>query len=609
MQKSIYFRRVLALLLLALLLWAILTALLYSFISRPIFTRIKVDELQPKAEVIAGMASKNFLENDPYFDTLLNSSFDFFDAWIFVVDGLSGVILNNSLPASSAEIEPEIRSQINENMPSLMSGKYSSLWFSSRLKQSAGSGEMLFIGVPVQLLFGSKTNTVGAVFFVRPLEELNAGLRSMNTALMVSSLLVFLLMIVPAYFATARLIRPLRQTCDVAQAMAAGDFGVRADARQKGEIGELAATMNNLAAKLEANLSALTMERNRLSQILEGMSEGLIAVDRSLGITKANPAVGCLLGSASPGEPIHDFSQLPDRADLIQAFKKAIMENDEVTLTLLHNGCNILGQIAPLCDESGQVAGAVGLFRDVTESVHLEQTRRDYVANVSHELRTPLTAMRALIEPLRDGLVTSDSDRHRYYGIMLRETIRLSRLINDMLELSRLQAGSLSIAVEPFDLQPLMDELEQKMAVQAEDSDLILHFPDNLGQCPRVIGNQDRVEQVLVILIDNAMKYTPAGGKIDLHLSWNDRQVFIAVQDTGIGIAAEDVSKVFDRFYKADKAHQQPGTGLGLAIAREILLQMGQAIQVKSELGHGSVFSFTLDRAVNQSTRPDMELL
>ncbi|MEA4890193.1 MAG: ATP-binding protein [Clostridiaceae bacterium] len=594
MQKSVFFRRVLALLLVALLLWALLTALLYSVLSRPVFTRIKVAELQPKAVSIANMAAQNYMQADPYFDELLDSAFDLFDVWIFVVDGLSGDIRNTTLPDESADSENEIYTQIGKNMPQLMTGDYSSLWFTGRLNQNAS--EMLYIGVPVYQHFGRQTSVVGAVFFVKPLKELDAGLNSMNIALLVSTLLVFILMIVPTYLATAKLVRPLRQTRDVALAMAAGNFQVRADTRQRGEIGELAATMNNLAQELSQTISALTLERNRLKQVLDGMSDGLIAVDTEGLITQTNQAAWSLLDFDNHLQPEKEqnlFSHIPDIAS---AFTKAMQDNQPDQCTVNRGTRIIRVQIEPLQASTGDVAGAVGLLHDITEMEHLEQTRRDYVANVSHELRSPLTAMRALIEPLHDGMVPREDDRQRYYGILLREIIRLSRLIDDMLELSRLQSGTLSMNLESFDLRGLLRELDAKYAARADDMGLELVLPKNLFQCPAVIGDPDRVEQVLVILLDNAMKFTASGGKIQILLNWNPKQVQISVEDNGIGIDQSDIPHVFDRFYKADKAHQQPGTGLGLSIAREILLHMGQTISVRSETGRGTRFTFTLAR-------------
>ena len=597
MNKSIFFRRVLAILLLALVLWTALTALFYSLFSRPVFTQIKVRDMQPKAEVIAELASKSFLSGDIFLNSLLQSSFELFDAWIFVVDGISGEIRINSLPAGEDASLEFINESISRNLDQLLTGDFASLWFTANLPRASGTSEVLFIGVPVKISFGTQDSVVGAIFFVAPMDEMNAGLSSMNIALLFSSLFVLMLMAGPVYLVIARLTRPLRQTRDVALAMANGDFTVRADATQRGEIGELAATINNMAAKLAASIADLTLERNRLRQILGGMSEGLLAISQDELVTQSNPALGRLLGLGSLPEPGSSLSLLSGCAGLSEAFRSAITENHDVSLALRRGEHIIEGQISPLSELSGTVIGAVGLFRDVTEAERLEQTRRDYVANVSHELRTPLTAMRALVEPLHDGMVSSEDDRKRYYGIILQEIIRLSRLINDMLELSRLQAGTLSIPQTDFDLEQLLHDLADRVGLQAEDAGLVLELPANLADCPPVRGNPDRIEQVMIILVDNAFKFTPAGGTVSISVDWNQSQVFISVEDSGSGIAAEDVGHVFERFYKADKAHQQPGTGLGLAIAREILQQMGQTITVRSEPGHGAVFTFTLARA------------
>lgn len=605
MQRSVYFRRILLLLLVALLLWTVLTAMTYSMLSKPVFTRIKVDELKPKAQTMANIAAASFLQPDPYFDTILNSAFEFFDAWVFVVDGLSGKIRNTSMPEQSNLAELEIQTQINQQTEGILTGEYSSVWFTRRMRGSGG--EMLFIGVPVNLRFGSQSNVVGAVFFVKPLEELSLGLRNLNIALFTSSLFVFLLMLYPTYKATARLIQPLRQTRDVALAMGEGDFSVRADTRQKGEIGELATTMNNLAEQLSGSISALTLERNRLRQILEGMGEGLIAVDTSCHITQINQAALSLIGykngfsDSENSQPLATLTNgqqtFKEEGLFLDAFIRVLDDQDATQITLTHvSDRRILLHISRLLDSRGRIAGAVGLLRDITESERLEQTRRDYVANVSHELRTPLTAIRALLEPLNDGMVSEEADQRRYYGILLRETARLSNLINDMLELSRLQAKSLPIHMKRMNLDELTADLAIKYQTQMDDLDLKFYISDKASSCPDAYADQERVEQILVILLDNAMKFTPSGGRIDLLLSWDNDLIYLTVADTGMGISPEDIDHVFDRFYKADKAHQQPGTGLGLSIAKEILIQMGQQITVESTPGQGTAFTFTLSR-------------
>jgi len=256
----------------------------------------------------------------------------------------------------------------------------------------------------------------------------------------------------------------------------------------------------------------------------------------------------------------------------------------------------VLGMtITPLTDLDGQVAGAVGLFLDITESERLERTRRDYVANVSHELRTPLTAMRALIEPLSEGMVRDEETRSRYYAIMLRETLRLSRLINDLMELSRLQSGQLSLTARPVNLQDILGDLAEKYTAAAAERGLT--YECRARELPQVLANPDRVEQVLVILLDNAMKYTPEGGRVAVEAKVDDEKVTLCVADTGVGIDPADQPYVFDRFYKVDRAHTGLGSGLGLSIASELMKAMGETLWLKSEPGKGSRFYFTLKRA------------
>ena len=238
----------------------------------------------------------------------------------------------------------------------------------------------------------------------------------------------------------------------------------------------------------------------------------------------------------------------------------------------------------------------MGIVSDVTSAERLEQTRRDYVANVSHELRTPLTAMRALIDPLRDGLIKTEEQRQMTYDVVLRETMRLTRLVSDMLELSRLQSGKASLTKSVFCPGPLLELIRETYSAYAEDyqQTFIYDVPDVL---PDVLGNPDRTQQVLIALLDNAFKYSNEGGTVTLSVSVTGDVIRVTVRDTGIGISPEDLPHVFDRFYKADKSHGGKGTGLGLAIAYEIMKQLGEDMKVESIQGLGSAFTFTLHTA------------
>ena len=203
--------------------------------------------------------------------------------------------------------------------------------------------------------------------------------------------------------------------------------------------------------------------------------------------------------------------------------------------------------------------------------------------------------MRALVEPLKEGMVTSEADRMRYYDIILRVVMRLSRLINDQLELSRLQSGTLAIQKSKMTMDDLVYDVCDRYNAIAEEHGLTLSILTDFSECPPVFANADRVEQMLIILLDNAIKYTEKGG-VSVSASWDDEKVVLSVRDTGVGIADEDLPYVFDRFYKVDKAHSGKGSGLGLSIAKELLNRMDEQIWVESEKGVGSAFSFTVHR-------------
>lgn len=222
---------------------------------------------------------------------------------------------------------------------------------------------------------------------------------------------------------------------------------------------------------------------------------------------------------------------------------------------------------------------AANLNRMADELSALEQTRRDYVANVSHELRTPIASIRSLAETLNDGIVTDEQERNRYYGYILRESSRMGSLINDLLELSRLQSGGVALEREPFDLNALLTEITEDMALAASYSDIGLSYePASLPLCD---SNADRVKQVLVALMDNAVKYAPDDTAVRVNASSACGMITVTVTNPG-HIADEDIPHLFERFYKADKAHSGNGTGLGLAIAKEIVTLLGGAIGVRN---------------------------
>lgn len=384
---------------------------------------------------------------------------------------------------------------------------------------------------------------------------------------------------------------------DAAARASRGELELHADESAPDVIGETAKALNGLSTELSRNMYMLIVERNRLQNMLDGLSEGIVAIDSSGTITHVNPAIASMFEQkqVAVGLPDARMKVIPDKS-VWEDFDTVLASREPVTRNLTIRDTVVRMMLTPIVDEIGATAGAVGLFSDITQLERLERTRREYVSNVSHELRTPLTAVRGLIEALKDGLVREESDRMRYYDIILRETLRLSRLINDQLELSRLQSGNVAIEKQRMNsLDDLIYDVCDRYHSIAEEHGLELNIENDLSGIPPVWANSDRVEETLIILVDNAIKYTEKGS-VNVSASWDDEKVTISVRDTGIGIAEEDLPYVFDRFYKVDKAHSGKGSGLGLSILTELMNRMHETVSVESTKGVGSTFSFTVHR-------------
>lgn len=623
MLRSALLRRTLLLVISTLLLSTLLTMGIYQIVSPRVFAENKTAELLPNARSTASLVEMYYRGELPWssLSSNLRKYASGWSAYVWAIDNWGRSLIGTQSGGKNIGLPESMSGMINavfsgqeashigrlssltrtEIQPRRQPGDVLNKWPDEAETSEATArpdadalapdADLVMVGVPVR--YGEYV--IGAVFIAQTMNEVVAGMHSLSNTLMLAVLGVTLLMLPLAYIVSRRLARPMHQMRDVALSMAAGDFSVRADESVRGEIGELGGALNHLSGALGRTISELMVERNRLRRILNGLSEGIVAVDAQGMITHVNPAMHTLFNQAQEfPEGEHQRLAVAPDAKIWAAYDAVLSQGQPAALTVHDGSAAIHIAISALEEEEGRIAGAVGVFRDVTQSERLEQTRRDYVANVSHELRTPLTALRALIEPLRDGLVQDEAERDRLYGVMLRETLRLSRLVNDMLELSRLQSGVLSLEKYPFSPTHMLKEVFVKFEAHAEDhgSRLTLTLPEEpLGE---VLGNSDRTEQVLVTLLDNAIKYTPEGGHIDISAVPAGETLNISVCDNGPGIGVEDLPNVFDRFYKADKAHQGNGTGLGLAIAREILTLLGETITVSSPPGGGACFAFTL---------------
>lgn len=612
-KDSVMIRRMVLLLIFTILLSSTLTSLFYSLTSNMVFSDMAVRDYTNKASYLARQtAAYQAGELTPLqYVAMLKSSPDLMSASVLVY---SDQKLYSVQQHETSLLDEQMQDEIIDFVQNYFKTRQGRGLSMNHVLLGKKKADHLMVLYPVLHPdpSGGEDLDRGLVVIVKSFSEIKAGHESLKFALIVASTLAFLLMLLPALLAIFRLLKPMKEVGQVAKAMAEGNFSVRAKDHYPGEFGELAYCINDLASALDQSMNALLLERNRLQQILDGISEGILAVNANLNITHFNPSISELLrppveedfqtqGLTQKQTWQEDFAELeklfrhsPYALDV--DYKRCIEQRMDVEKTFQHGERILAMHLSPVIDNRDCVVAAVGLFRDITASEKLEQTRRDYVANISHELRTPLTALRGLIEPLNDGLVRDDEDRLRYYGIILNETLRLSRLIDDMLELSRLQAGKTKVAKFVFDLAEIFDNLEAKYQHLAKQKQLHLSFPPR-SDALMAYGNADRYEQILTILIDNALKFTPEHGTIRLSIMDCKKHYEISVQDSGAGIPEGDVAHVFERFYKADKARGKSGTGLGLSIAKEIMQAMNERIWLESKLGEGTRFTITLEKA------------
>ncbi len=436
------------------------------------------------------------------------------------------------------------------------------------------------------LLSGKKTAAGYYILAGKPTRIYRDTLASYRTRLMkwlipgllgLSGLLLILSMV------TAR---PLRRLKEAAQAVERGEI-VTLDTDLPGEAGDLAAAFNHMSRQVSATIDDLAHEIRNKRLLLESLDEGIIALDGEGRMLDANSAARELLGEGSAA-----WRQVMDAT-------RGAFDGQQPSRLRVQVGDAVLEGRITLLPAQGGRSGVITVIRDITEAELLERTRFEYVANISHELRTPLANMRGLAEGLRDGLVTDDEERSRYYGIIVDEVRRLSRLVNDLLELSGLQSNPAAFEMERVSPTEVMLELYDlnKKAFSEQQQAMILEIPrDDL---PQIITNEDRLTEVLNIFLDNARKYTPAGGRIALGAEvvttdGLETGIRFFVRDNGIGMDEEAQRHIFDRFHQADKSHASKGSGLGLSIAREILLKMNVTISLRSAPGEGSEFSFIL---------------
>lgn len=588
MLGSVFLRRLVAALALVLLIAVAIILCGYAFLSNDVYTDIKLDELVQYVDAGEQLAEEYINGNieKPVFDRLAAKLLNSCGTAMLYLDEKGEILYygDNLLNCTGEDAKALLAQQIDllKNGMELRENRL-------RAKETA----VLAIGKPI--MNGGETD--GVIIMLSSVEIVTDATTRLTTMMCI---LIFVT--IPAAFLgiswrAKNITEPVSKMSEAAKSMAQGDYHIQLDENVPGELGQLAATLNYLGGELQRSIYQLSSEKSQLNQLLQSLNDGVAATDERGELTHYNSAIMRMFGAVSVGKR----QELIGDDKVWAAFDRVFATGVSETFTYPMPGDKVLWiTVSPVVTESKTVVGVVGLFKDMTEAEQLEKLRNEYVANVSHELRTPLTAVRGLLEPLCDGLVKDEDDRQRYYKIMLHEVIRLSRLITDMMTLSRLQAGTEYMEISRVDVNELLQDIAGAYSAQLAKKgvELILDDPKPV---PDAMTDPDRIEQVLVILLDNASRFTPKGGSITIGARNTKDKIVISVADTGCGIAQNELEHIFERFYKVDKSHTGEGTGLGLSIAKFIMEKLGETITVKSEVGKGTCFTLTLKRYVRNA--------
>lgn len=383
------------------------------------------------------------------------------------------------------------------------------------------------------------------------------------------------------------IIMPLSNLQIRAEQLAEGEFGHRIEVKSRDEIGRLTMAFNDMAAQIDRSLSDISAEKNKVEAILSQMTDGIVAFDKNGGMIHSNNAAKELSG-IEYGMSFSEFVKVVG-VDLTLE-QLTYLDRNRVVERQSTIGTRIIRILfAPYADEAEKNGGTVVVMQDVTEQTKLDMARREFVANVSHELRTPITTIKSYAETILD-MADESAPETGFLKVIENEADRMTRIVTDLLTLSKLDnSAKQALDKKVFDLARLVESVVEKLKINANNLGLTLVFKKE-GDTSSFFGDKDRMEQVITNIVSNAVKYTPSGGNVEVVCSAKYAEAIVRVTDNGIGIPEKDLPRIFERFYRVDKARSREsgGTGLGLAIAKELVEMHGGKIEIKSREGKGT---------------------
>lgn len=497
------------------------------------------------------------------------------------------IILPDGTVAAESDLSPEgMENHLNrpEVQEALLGLDSSEVRYSRTLKE-----DMLYVAVPIY----QDDSVIGVTRLAVSLSDITEKILQIEHSLMTAFVLAALAATITAIFLSRIPIHPLSKLANAIENLGEGELPAHPLAGNLGEVDRLERAFYQMSLKANLKIDELKSEQAKLDAVLNNMTDGILIIDEEGIVQLINPA-GCEIFNIPIDQAIgHSLAEVARHHQVIELWKKTLESNTQqlITFETSPDRMFLQGIANPL--GSAMQGNTLLVFQDLTRLHRLEMVRRDFVSNVSHELRTPIASLKAVAETLLDGGLEDLPNARRFLERMDGEVDNLTQMVNELLELSRIESGRVPLERKPVKARNLLCWAAERMQLQAGRAriQLAVNEPNDL---PEVLADAERIQQVLVNLIHNAIKFTPPGGRILLSGKVEGEMVVFSVQDTGVGIASADLERIFERFYKADRARSGGGTGLGLSIARHLVESHCGKIWAESTPGEGSVFYFSL---------------
>lgn len=480
---------------------------------------------------------------------------------------------------------PEVRQVIKD-------GKESGI--STRFSNTLGYS-MMYEAIPINI----NGNVEGVVRVALSLENIEKAISHLRLTLTIVLFVALLLTTLIGIRIAKGIAKPVEEMMFVSEKLKDKDYTARVRMQPKGELGQLANAINVLAASLKSQMDKIQENEQQLSGVLRNMMSGVLLVDKNGRILLANRAIGSMLDSDPAAFTGRQHIEVVKNAGLSRLIDQCLHEQTEIRdeIQFYYPDERILdAHLAPYVGENGELKGIVAVLHDISDIRRLEKMRSEFIANVSHELKTPITSVKGFTETLLDGAMEDEEALTHFLEIIHKESERLHRLINDILHLSKIEQHSIPLDIEAMNVAEVVDRVADTVRKEIAKKELELILPENREIL--IEGQKDRIQQIILNLVSNAIAYTSPGGKVAVMLADTGDKVEITVKDTGIGIAKKDLPRLFERFYRVDKGRSRNsgGTGLGLAIVKHLVESHHGKIEVESEEGKGTAFTVILPK-------------